>query len=52
MIVKKKMTRTIRILLADDHPALRVGLRVLLEQAPDIVVAGEVGNGREALAQA
>ncbi len=43
--------KKIRILLADDHPALRVGLRVLLEQAPDIAVAGEAGNGREALAQ-
>ncbi len=42
----------IRVLLVDDHPALRVGLRVLLEQASDITVAGEVGNGREALAQA
>ncbi|MBI4758948.1 MAG: response regulator transcription factor, partial [Chloroflexi bacterium] len=45
------MTKTIRVLLADDHPALRVGLRVLLEQAPDIVVVGEMGDGREALAQ-
>ncbi len=42
----------IRVLLVDDHPALRVGLHVLLEQAPDITVAGEVGNGREALARA
>lgn len=45
------MAETIHVLLADDHPALRVGLRVLLEQAPDIAVVGETGNGREALAQ-
>lgn len=44
------MTNPIRVLLADDHPPLRVGLRVLLEQAPGIVVVGETGDGREALA--
>ncbi|MBI2954944.1 MAG: response regulator transcription factor [Chloroflexi bacterium] len=41
----------IRVLLADDHPALRVGLRVLLEQAPDVEVVGEAGDGRAALDQ-
>jgi DNA-binding NarL/FixJ family response regulator len=41
----------IRVVLADDHPALRIGLRVLLEQAPDIAVVGEAGDGREALKQ-
>ncbi|MDA8186681.1 MAG: response regulator transcription factor [Dehalococcoidales bacterium] len=39
----------IRVLLADDHPALRVGLRVLLEQAPEVEVVGEAGDGRDAL---
>ncbi len=39
----------IRVLLADDHPALLVGLRVLLEQASGIVVVGEASDGREAL---
>ncbi len=41
----------IRVLLADDHPALRVGLRVLLEQVPQVAVVGEAADGREALAQ-
>ncbi len=45
------MTEAIHVLLADDHPALRVGLRVLLEQAADIVVVDETGDGQEALAQ-
>jgi DNA-binding NarL/FixJ family response regulator len=43
--------RAIRVLLADDHPALRMGLRVLLEQAPGVVVVGEAGDGPQALAQ-
>ncbi len=41
----------IRVLLADDHPVLRVGLRALLEQEPDIVVVGEASSGEEALAR-
>lgn len=44
------MTETIRVLLADDHPALRLGLRVLLERAPDVELVGEAENGEEALA--
>jgi len=44
------MTRAIRVLLADDHPTLRLGLRVLLDQAPDVEVVGEAEDGEEALA--
>jgi len=43
------MQGTIRVLLADDHPTIRVGLRVLLEQASDIEVVGEAEDGQEAL---
>ena len=39
-----------RVLLADDHPTVRVGLRVLLERAPDIDVVAEAEDGQEALA--
>lgn len=45
------MGEVIRVLLADDHPALRMGLRVLLDQAPDIEVVAETGNGEETLRQ-
>ncbi len=44
------MPDPIRVLLADDHPALRMGLRVLLDRAPDIAVVGEAGDGDAALA--
>ena len=44
--------RKIRILLADDHKLMRSGLRVLLEQQPDLVVIGEASDGREAVALA
>ena len=42
----------ITILIADDHPPLRAGLRALLESAPDVVVVGEAGSGAEAVIQA
>ncbi len=37
-----------RTLLVDDHALVRSGLRVLIEQLPEIEVIGEAGNGREA----
>ena len=39
----------VRVLVADDHPVFRSGLRALLEVDPDIVVAGEAGTGAEAV---
>jgi two-component system, NarL family, response regulator NreC len=44
--------RKIRILLADDHTLIRHGLRLLVEQQPDLVVAAEAEDGRQAVAQA
>ena len=44
------MAEQIRVLLADDHPALRVGLRVLLDRDPEIVVVGEADDGAATLA--
>ena len=43
------MDKPIRILIADDHPILRDGLRNLLEAERDFIVAGEACNGHEAL---
>ena len=40
-----------RVLLVDDHPILRRGLRRLLEFKPDIEVVGEAADGEEALRQ-
>jgi DNA-binding NarL/FixJ family response regulator len=38
-----------RVLLVDDHPVVRAGIRNLLEKAPDIEVVGEASNGEEAI---
>jgi DNA-binding NarL/FixJ family response regulator len=40
---------TITVLIADDHAVVRDGLRLLLENQPDISVIGEVADGREAV---
>jgi DNA-binding NarL/FixJ family response regulator len=39
----------IRVLIVDDHPTLRRGLRSLLSSYPDIEVVGEADNGTTAL---
>jgi DNA-binding NarL/FixJ family response regulator len=40
---------TVRVILADDQPLVRAGLRMLIEQTPGIDVAGEAGTGAEAV---
>lgn len=39
----------IQVLLADDHPLIRTGLRTSLEEDEELIVVGETGNGTDAL---
>jgi DNA-binding NarL/FixJ family response regulator len=39
----------VRVLLADDHPVVRAGLRAVLEMQPDLVVVAETGSPDEAV---
>lgn len=41
----------IRVLIADDHPAVRRGVAIAMEAEPDMVVVGEAKDGAEAIAQ-
>lgn len=44
------MTQAIRVLIADDHPILRLGIAALLGGFADMEVVGEAADGNEALA--
>src|SRR5205809_4888030 len=44
------MTPAIQILIADDHPIVRQGLRQVIESDAGLRIMAEAGNGREALA--
>ena len=43
------MTDPIRVLIADDHPVFRDGLRALVASAPDLELVGEARTGLEAV---
>jgi DNA-binding NarL/FixJ family response regulator len=42
--------RPIRVAIADDQSLVRIGLRMVLEAEPDLVVVGEAADGRGAIA--
>jgi DNA-binding NarL/FixJ family response regulator len=45
----KTTTKSIRVLLADDHTLVRAGVRALLEKLPGVEVVGEASDGREVI---
>ena len=50
-MIDETPTRKIRIVLADDHPIVRDGLKKMLTLESDLEVVGEANDGREALEQ-
>jgi DNA-binding NarL/FixJ family response regulator len=47
--MKQDSIKSIRVVLADDHPIVRAGIRDALKEIPGVEVAGEAENGREAI---
>jgi DNA-binding NarL/FixJ family response regulator len=47
--MKTNSTKPIRVILADDHPIVRAGIRETLKALPGIEVVGEATDGREAV---
>ena len=39
----------IRVVVVDDHPMVRTGLRVFLSETADVTVVGELSDGDNAL---
>ena len=45
------MNAKTRLLICDDHPLVRAGIKVTLSQEPTIEIVAEASNGREAVAE-
>ena len=43
---------TITVLLVDDHPVIRAGIRAMLYDAPELTIVGEAASGSAALTAA
>lgn len=48
----RQVREPVRVLIADDQQLVREGFRVIVDAEPDLVVVGDVANGREAVRQA
>lgn len=46
-----QLTTVIRIMIADDHPVLRLGISAIIEGQADLALVAEATNGEEALEQ-
>src|ERR1035437_5476896 len=46
---KLESPKTVRVILADDHPIVRAGIRETLKEVPGVEVVGEASDGREAI---
>jgi DNA-binding NarL/FixJ family response regulator len=46
------VAETIRVLVVDDHPVVRQGLRTFLDVQPDLTVVGEAADGESCVAEA
>ncbi len=47
--MRQDSTKPLRVVLADDHPIVRAGIRHALEELPGVQVVGEAADGREAV---
>lgn len=50
--MRERAVECLRVLVVDDHPVFRAGLRALLESMPDTEVVGEAASGSDAIEQA
>ncbi len=50
--IRNPQSKPIHLLLVDDHPLVREGLRAVLGAEPDMLIVAEAANGREAAQQA
>ena len=49
MSVKTLETKTMRVIIADDHELIRKAMAVVFQKLPNARIVGEAGNGEEAL---
>jgi DNA-binding NarL/FixJ family response regulator len=50
LTIESRSAATIRVAVADDHPAFRAGLRSLIQDSPQLTFVGEAADGGQAIA--